>query len=269
MSAVSKFSSSNPNELFELKSIGHVNHSSIFMLLIFLVCLSFISNKDKIFRGLCIFTAVIATAGIFIAGSRATMYLLPVAIVLTLLYYILKKQVSIKFAFSLVAAFVLIAIVAIYAVQHDTRVTSQLTKGIVYNETRWPIFYSAFYVWQENPFFGIGSGNFKSIDITTFFPGNIEVRVSHAHNTFLTFLTEKGILALLGYLVFQLMLFIKFVKNIKLSNIVFCGFLVLLFNNAISLFNTTFHHENALFMLFIWALAVSYIDDEKNRIFKN
>ena len=33
--SVKKFTSSNPMAFFELKSVGHVNHSAIFMLLVF------------------------------------------------------------------------------------------------------------------------------------------------------------------------------------------------------------------------------------------
>ncbi len=196
------------------------------------------------------------------------MYLLPVVIFSTLIYLTIKKHINIKFTLSIISIFVLAIITVAFVMQNDARFVYKISQGISSNETRWPIFYSAFYTWLEHPFFGIGLGNFKDIDITTFFPGNSEVRVSHAHNTFLTFLTEKGIFALLAYLVFQLSLFINFIKNIKTSNIVFCGLLILLFNNVISLFNTTFHHENALLMLFIWALALGVID-EKNSIFKN
>ena len=106
----------------------------------------------------------------------------------------------------------------------------------------------------------VGSGQFKIIDITKYFPGNGEIHVSHSHNTFLTFLTEKGIIALLAYLVFQLSLFIKFIKNFRQNNIVFLALLMLMANNIISLANTTFHHENALLMLLFWALALSATD---------
>ena len=147
-------------------------------------------------------------------------------------------------------------------ITQDDRLYSQLTKGVTGSETRYPIFASAFYTWLENPLFGIGSGEFKIIDITKYFPGNVEVHVGHAHNTFLTFLTEKGIVALLAYLVFQLSLFIKFIKNFRQNSIVFLAFLMLMANNIISLANTTFHHENALLMLLFWALALSAIDEK-------
>ena len=147
---------------------------------------------------------------------------------------------------------------------HDGRIYGQLTKGITGSETRYPIFASAFYTWLEHPFFGIGSGEFKIIDITKYFPDNVEVNVSHAHNTFLTFLTEKGIIALLAYLVFQLSLFIKFIKNFRQNSIVFLALLMLVFQNVISLVNTTFHHENALLMLLFWGLALSSIDQKDN-----
>ena len=260
-----KFTSDNPNYLFELKSIGHVNHSSIFILLIFIISVCIVTNKDKILQIFTIFVAIISTTGIIITASRATMYLTPVAFASILLYFVVSKKIKLKYFFISLIMLALICIIAIYTIP-DSRILEKVTQGITQNETRFPIFYSAFYTWQENPFFGIGSGNFKLIDITQFFPGNSEARVAHAHNTFLTFLTENGILALASYIIFQLWLLAKFIKNIKLNIFVFCALVIVLFNNIISLVNTTFHHENALLMLFVWGIAIGLID-EKNHLF--
>ena len=269
---IKKFTSNDPMAFFELKSIGHVNHSAIFMLLVFCVALMSIADFKKLYEK-CISIAVagICVLGIMIAGSRATMYLLPVIVFVILIYQISNKQTNIKTSLGLVILFIAIAISYTYlstSIMHDGRIYGQLTKGITGSETRYPIFASAFYTWLEHPFFGIGSGEFKIIDITKYFPGNVEVNVSHAHNTFLTFLTEKGVIALLAYLVFQLSLFAKFIKNFRQNSIVFLALLMLVFQNVISLVNTTFHHENALLMLLFWALALGVID-EKNSIFKN
>ena len=269
---VKKFTSNDPMALFELKSIGHVNHSAIFMLLVFCVALMSMADFKKLYeKYISIVVSATCIFGIMIASSRAIMYLLPVIVFVILFYQYLNKQTNFRTSLCLVILFIAIAILYTYIstnVIHDGRIYSQLTKGITGSETRYPIFASAFYTWLEHPFFGIGSGEFKIIDITKYFPGNIEVNVSHAHNTFLTFLTEKGIIALLAYLVFQLSLFIKFIKNFRQSSIVFLALLMLVFQNVISLVNTTFHHENALLMLLFWALALGVID-EKNSIFKN
>lgn len=269
---IKKFISSDSTALLELKSIGHVNHSAIFMLLVFCVALISASELKKIYeKYLGITITLICVFGIMVAGSRATMYLLPVAVFSILLYQFFYKQANLKTSFVLIILFSVISISYTYIsanITQDGRIYSQLTKGVTGSETRYPVFSSAFYTWLEHPFFGIGSGEFKTIDITKYFPGNVEVNVSHAHNTFLTFLTEKGIIALLAYLVFQLSLFIKFIKNFRQSSIVFLALLMLVFQNVISLVNTTFHHENALLMLLFWALALGVID-EKNSIFKN
>ena len=269
---VKKFTSNDPMALFELKSIGHVNHSAIFMLLIFCAALISAAELKKIYeKYIAITVAGICVFGIMVAGSRATMYLLPIIAFVILFYKIAKKQANFKISLSLIIFFSIIAISYTYIsanITQDGRIYSQLTKGITGSETRYPIFASAFYTWLEHPFFGIGSGEFKIIDITKYFPGNFEVHVSHSHNTFLTFLTEKGIIALLAYLVFQLSLFVKFIKNFRQNSIVFLALLMLVFQNIISLVNTTFHHENALLMLLFWALALGVID-EKNSIFKN
>ena len=187
------------------------------------------------------------------------MYLLPVIVFVILIYQISNKQTNIKKSLGLIIVFSTIAILYTYIstnITQDERIYSQLNKGCyrVRDEISESL-QSAFYTWLEHPFFGIGSGEFKTIDITKYFPGNGEVRVSHSHNTFLTFLTEKGIIALLAYLIFQLSLFIKFIKNFRQNSIVFLALLMLVFQNVISLVNTTFHHENALLMLLFWALA--------------
>jgi len=269
---VKKITSNDPMTLFELKSIGHVNHSAIFMLLVFCVALMSMADFKKLYeKYISVVVAGICVFGIMVAGSRATMYLLPIIAFVILFYKIAKKQANFKISLSLIIFFSIIAISYTYIsanITQDGRIYSQLTKGITGSETRYPIFASAFYTWLEHPFFGIGSGEFKIIDITKYFPGNFEVHVSHSHNTFLTFLTEKGIIALLAYLVFQLSLFVKFIKNFRQNSIVFLALLMLVFQNIISLVNTTFHHENALLMLLFWALALGVVD-EKNSIFKN
>lgn len=269
---IKKFTSSDPAALFELKSIGHVNHSAIFMLLVLCIALISMGELKKIYeKNICIAVAGICALGVMITGSRATMYLLPVVIFSILFFQIANKQTSFKVSLGLIILFIAIVFSYTYIsanITQDIRIYSKLTRGVTGSETRYPIFVSAFYTWLEHPFFGIGSGEFKTIDITKYFPGNVEVNVSHAHNTFLTFLTEKGIIALLAYLVFQLSLFIKFIKNFRQNSIVFLALLMLVFQNIISLANTTFHHENALLMLLFWALALGVID-EKNSIFKN
>lgn len=269
---VKKFTSSDPAALFELKSIGHVNHSAIFMLLVLCIALISMGELKKIYeKNICIVIAGICALGVMITGSRAAMYLLPVITFSILFYQIANKQTSFNVSLGLIILFIAIIFSYTYIsanITQDIRIYSKLTRGVTGSETRYPIFASAFYTWLEHPFFGIGSGEFKTIDITKYFPGNGEVRVSHAHNTFLTFLTEKGIIALLAYLVFQLSLFVKFIKNFRQNSIVFLALLMLVFQNIISLANTTFHHENALLMLLFWALALGVID-EKNSIFKN
>ena len=269
---IKKFTSSDPAALFELKSIGHVNHSAIFMLLVLCIALISMGELKKIYeKNICIAVAGICALGVMITGSRATMYLLPVVIFSILFFQIANKQTSFKVSLGLIILFIAIVFSYTYIsanITQDIRIYSKLTRGVTGSETRYPIFSSAFYTWLEHPFFGIGSGEFKTIDITKYFPGNVEVNVSHAHNTFLTFLTEKGIIALLAYLVFQLSLFIKFIKNFRQNSIVFLALLMLVFQNVISLVNTTFHHENALLMLLFWALALGVID-EKNSVFKN
>ena len=263
---IEKFSDPDPEAFLILKSIGHVNHSAIYIFLIFLTALLFISNKNKN-RSINISISIICILALAIAGSRSTAYMIPLVSVLIFSYLIYKKEVSFKLSLTLSILFCVVFFTYLYitvAFTADERIYDQMSKGVQGGEFRFLIFESAFKTWQDNIFFGIGSGNFKSIDLTHFFPQSAKAHVSHAHNTFLTFLTEKGIIALLAYLVFQLSLFVKFIKNFRQSSLVFLALLILVFQNVISLVNTTFHHENALLVLLFWGLALSYIEQKDN-----
>ncbi|MGP1359879.1 O-antigen ligase family protein [Campylobacter sp.] len=261
---IEKFSDPDPEAFLILKSIGHVNHSAIYIFLVFLTALSLMSHKN-INKSINISIATICILALAIAGSRSTAYMVPLASVLIFSYLIYKKEASIKLSLTLSILFCVVFFTYLYitiAFTADERIYDQMSKGVQGGEFRFLIFESAFKTWQDNIFFGIGSGNFKSIDLTYFFPQSVKAHVSHAHNTFLTFLTEKGLIALIAYLVFQLSLFIKFIKNFRQNSIVFLALLMLAFQNIISLVNTTFHHENALLMLLFWALATSAIDEK-------
>ena len=118
---IKKFTSSDPTALFELKSIGHVNHSAIFMLLVFCVALVSINSKEIFEKYIGISVAGICVLGIMIAGSRATMYLLPIIIFTYLLFEILNKQIKIKFLLGLIILFSVIAISYIYINEYYSR----------------------------------------------------------------------------------------------------------------------------------------------------
>ena len=66
---IKKFISSDSTALLELKSIGHVNHSAIFMLLVFCVALISASELKKIYeKYLGITITMICVFGIMVAG---------------------------------------------------------------------------------------------------------------------------------------------------------------------------------------------------------
>ena len=91
---VKKFTSGDPTALLELKSIGHVNHSAIFMLLVFCVALISMADFKKLYeKYISIVVSTTCVFGIMIAGSRATMYLLPVIVFVILFYQYLNKPI--------------------------------------------------------------------------------------------------------------------------------------------------------------------------------
>ena len=97
---IEKFSDPDPEAFLILKSIGHVNHSAIYIFLIFLTALLFISNKNKN-RSINISISIICILALAIAGSRSTAYMIPLVSVLIFSYLIYKKEVSFKLSLTL------------------------------------------------------------------------------------------------------------------------------------------------------------------------
>jgi len=246
-------------DILELKSVGHINHSAIYMVLMF--SLTFIlyffntdTNSNKNLKHIYLFVAFIALISIFLTQSRASMYVALFVLFLVLVYFtLLKKNYFLFYVF--VAFFALFVLSAFlfgflgrFSIGFEDIARINIFKA------------SLVAIMNKNIFFGIGVGNFKSLNINSLVGLDGAFYISHAHNTFLTFLTERGLFSLLGYLLFVGML-LKILLNALLSNprnnLILIAFVFWIVNIIISLANTTFHHENAQLLCLFWALALN------------
>ncbi|HLB12883.1 MAG TPA: O-antigen ligase family protein, partial [Dehalococcoidia bacterium] len=79
---------------------------------------------------------------------------------------------------------------------------------------RMALWYSAWNIWQDHPWLGIGIGNFKEAYPDYALPG-WELGQEHAHNYYLNILTETGVVGLTAYLVFLGSLFLYAARCLK------------------------------------------------------
>ena len=123
-----------------------------------------------------------------------------IALALTMvIIFILNKKFAVKLAF-----LVLLLLGALFYFQADK---SKWADFVSLNErsslaSRSMIWQSAGKLIQDNPFWGVGSGNFqeKYLEYQKYFPPYLEWAVPHPHNLYLAFYLYAGITGLLAFL---------------------------------------------------------------------
>ena len=250
----------------ELHSVGHVNHSSIYMLLIFIISFVYATlnwKKMTLFQKVLTVIVIISSiVSVFITGSRATMYTSLGILSLYMFYNIIIIDKRMIFLFLIMG----LLIVVLFMFNVDARMIVKFKRGIFSDPARLELIHTFFYAWKDhNWLFGVGVNNSGMIDLSLY-GGKIISSMGHAHNTFLTYLVERGIVGLALYLIFMFTVFSVLIKRILImpkNYLVVMSLLIWIANFIISFANTTFHHENAILMLIIWAIAIRSTQDEK------
>lgn len=111
----------------------------------------------------------------------------------------------------LLAGFIVALLLLAFLLQTDTQKFSDLTNLSERSSfsSRLMIWRSAAMIIKDNPFVGIGPGNFQEeyIENQKFFPPYLEWAVPQPHNIFLAFWTQTGFLGFLGFLVLMFFVF--------------------------------------------------------------
>jgi O-antigen ligase len=245
----------------ELHSVGHVNHSSIYMLLIFIISLVYLTiefKKLKYYNILFIaIVCLVSIVSIFITGSRATMYTSIGAITLFGIYGFFKIDKKILLFLSLIVFVILF----LFFLNSDNYMLNKFQRGIFNNAPRVDLIIGFFNTWIDNNIlFGIGINNSGLINLKEYYSDSMFESMSHAHNTYITYLVERGFIGLMLYMTFMGYVLTLLIKNILITQnhaLVVTAILIWIANFIISFANTTFHHENAILILIILALALN------------
>lgn len=148
--------------------------------------------------------------------------------------------------------------------------TSQLSslklQGLLLNsersslQSRIMIWESSKLMLENNPFFGVGPGNFQSTYLAyqKYFPPYLEWAVPHPHNLFLSFYLQSGILGLSGFILLMLALFNKFFRDINkktagyllpAASSIFCILLIGLFDTPVWKNDLAYHFWILFFLI--------------------
>ena len=262
----------------QLHSVGHVNHSAIYLTMIFGASLGLaLSNlQESKNRTLLILLPIIFFISIIIMQSRAAFSTSSIiAISLILLSKIenhLKTKVFAIFALVILGMFIFNANII------EKQVNNQKTHNIL--ASRDIIQNTSIIAFEAYPIFGVGNGNWNKINRElientlknkgeTYIPGDYMVKsdaktaANHAHSLYLASLSERGIVGFISLLFFMLVWLGTLIKDYKSiycvsKNVNFvwaASYSAFLATFLIGFANSTFHHEHALLALLFIGLC--------------
>ena len=272
----------------QLNSVGHVNHSAIYLVISFGVALAYtFAYWREMRRGWQIgwlLINLLFVAGILLSASRAAVGMIPLLSIGLALVWCRRSP---RPLLAVVIAGMLIGVFAI-----GTRIEVVIKHEYYTVETndilnyRGQIWESAITAWRKYPLFGVGMGNFREIDASHVkqwseelgkpFDSSQYLQISHAHSLYFNTLAERGLFgatvlaAIMLTWLFGLIHRMPFAKSDNLTWLLWGGSLsAWLTTVVIGTVNTTLHHEHGMLsglLLGAWLASRRYEikSDEKS-----
>jgi O-antigen ligase len=264
-------------KFLEIHSVGHVNHSAIYLVMIFGASLAWfigeMNNKNKNIA----LTIFVGSMSLFffislIIGQSRGSFGISIILAITLLF-LLSKSNSLKFKGVIGFLGATILLILLNAPILQKQINNTINHDSLSGRDRvWNVSFEAsrFY-----PLLGIGMSNWHFIGIEHL-KSSVEARgkifnaenyfmPGHSHSIYLTALVERGIIGLIITLILLIAwirhLIITFheAKKTNLSSFLWGGsFSAWLATFGIGLVNTTFHHEHGILACLFLGLYLSY-----------
>jgi O-antigen ligase len=268
-------------DTLQLHSVGHVNHSAIYLGIILGAALSAVlsiwRDVGLIKRMGLILLPIVFFVSIIIGQSRGVFGISLVRLSLIILLIPNPKKIK-AIAFTLFAI-VLGLMPLMNASIIQKQIANQNANNTLSDRDRvWNVSFEAarFY-----PIFGVGNGNWNRITLedlkksraerdVPFDEKNYAIQHGHSHSLYLTSLVERGVVGFIVLIVFMaswLVTLIRSYRKLKTSTqgsymwgaslsawIVTCG---------VGFVNSTFHHEHAILALLFLGLHLGYLKYHK------
>ncbi|CAM8382169.1 RfaL Lipid A core - O-antigen ligase and related enzymes [Candidatus Methylopumilus planktonicus] len=269
----------------EIHSVGHVNHSAIYLVMIFGAALGwFLSTlnikketlqkkSQTIMLGML---SLLFFISLIIGMSRGAF---GIGVILGLSLFILlgkNKKIRLIGIASIIGILLLAIFLKINIVQKQIN-NSKANNLLSYRELVWNVSLEAS---RHSPLLGIGMSNFHFISLDQL-KQSVEGRgetfdaekyyfQGHSHNLYLSALVERGIVGLIVTFIFMLAWMTSLIKTFGRAkrsseeSFLWAGsFSAWVATFGIGLVNTTFHHEHAILACLFLGLYVSYKNSAK------
>jgi O-antigen ligase len=271
----------------ELHSVGHVNHSAIYLCIIFGASVSILLSQSQKLKKNNIFfymslIAIFLIYGLLKSESRGVF---GIALVLAFaIIFLSKASMKMKVILSFIIITFTIHFTIVKPLPVVTKQLVSMNSHDVYGiGERTKVWNAAFEVARLNPLLGIGNGNWNYIELDqiklavqsrgeVFNPENYALQYAHPHNIYLANLVDRGIFGLIIFLIFMFVWLITLINSYKKFNqdpksllLIMGSFSAWMSIFGIGFVNTTFHHENTLLALFFLGLHLSFLR-QKNQL---
>lgn len=259
----------------QLHSVGHVNHSAIYLAIIFGAAFgamtSYWKSASVKLKFFLILQVIILLIGLTIGHSRGAFGVSLISATLLLISSNLNKNLK-KLIFLILSLYALsLAILNVEIVQKQKNVLAD-HDVLAGRAEVWNISIEAARLY---PIFGVGMSNWAHIT-PKLIQDSVEKRhkkyistnynfVKHSHNLYLTALSERGVIGffvLIGFMLFwlkeQIATFKKIKKDILGFSIWAGSISAWLGTFGIGLVNTTFHHEHGILACLFLGLYLAF-----------
>jgi len=261
----------NGSRHIELNSVGHVNHSAIYLGLVICILLSQLLSfrKKSFFRNLLLVIPLILMGYIFFEMSARG------AFVPVFMYILIGISLSVLSLKSKIVTFSLFLIVLCVAYLCNSGISQKfLSKS---DGMRPQLFNTSLVLLKYSPYWGIGLENSKyfynydkfedvckELEITihpnTYIPKGANVQ--HAHNLYMQSLVERGawgsvsLILLMLYWIKKLFQDYRQIKDDDLRFFWSCSLAAFLMVFIGGIFNTTLHHEHGTLCIILFAFHI-------------
>ncbi|MEK6245342.1 MAG: O-antigen ligase family protein [Pseudomonadota bacterium] len=259
----------------QLHSVGHVNHTAIYLAIMLGVCASWLFARWRVWtmgrRATALAVSVLVLASLIVTASRGA---IGVGLVMV---PILAAACWPRWRAPLIASLAAIALVAAALVTFNAEVMRKQEDNVATQNVlshRDGIWRMAIVAWQRYPWFGVGMDNYSLISDELVRSWRTEagkdydaaryVQTSHAHNLLINALAERGIV---GFAALAAVLLAWFVALIRRRPRARDGDLAWLawggaasawiVTVAVGMVNTTLHHEHGLLAVLLLGLWLS------------
>ena len=258
--------------LKELHSVGHINHTAIFLVIAYSISLSLFlfdfHNLHKYQKIILFLTTIVLFYATVDTDSRAAFGLIIIISLFDMICLLVKnRKLSVFLLF-----FGLVSCIGFLFIQNPPPVFNKFLKTdhILQDVARDRMRNFSYYAFKTNPLFGIGFGNYGQIKIEDIkaeiikdkgvFNASEYLPGSHTHNVYYTYLVSGGLLifSIFLWFWFYIVWIIFKLRSTKENDwIVICSISVLLTNLVIGWVNTTLHHEHAILSMIVLGVLIS------------